>query len=554
VGLMLVSLLILLPTANLYWRLARPLPIPVTTLPNPNGYDDLVKAGKTLGAAGVPILETATHAQFKAFVAQNGRGYALVQTGLSRPCQRPPTLTWDDQKQRIDETQALRELARALCGKAKLAELDGRPDDAIAAYLDTIRLGNAAKQGGMGVVDWLTGDTFEGMGREGICRLRKSLSAAQCRQLVLLLKELMDRAPSLEGCLERDAVFNDHATGACGRLFQTVTEYSGEKRRMQGGYEKIRDRDLAKMRLLVCELALRAYALEHGQNPGKLVDLVPGYLSEVPKDPLGGGEFVYRRTPEGYELRSSEIDYRTGQYIALDKPHALALDQGNAAYEKGDFDTAIARFTEAIRLDPTSGWAYFVRGAAYASKGELDNAIADCTEAIRHDPTFTVAYNGRGMVYQGKREFDKAIADYTEAIRLDPWGGAVYGRRGDAYASKGEWDKAIADGMEAIHILSDDPEAQNRVAWWRATCPKAAIRNGPEAIKYATKACESTQWKAPGFLDTLAAAYAEAGQFDKAVEWQQKALAKPEAFSPEELKGYRQRLELYKAGKPYREK
>jgi tetratricopeptide (TPR) repeat protein len=312
------------------------------------------------------------------------------------------------------------------------------------------------------------------------------------------------------------------------------------------------------MRLLVCELALRAYALEHGQNPAKLADLVPGYLPEVPKDPFGSGDFNYRRTPYGYELHSSEIDYTIGQYIALDKQpvagHALALDQGKAAYERGDFDTAIACLTEAIRLDPTPASVYSDRGGTYATKGDYDKAIADYTEAIRHDPTFTEAYNNRGMVYQIKREFDKAIADYTEAIRLDPWNGAAYGRRGDAYARKGEWDKAIADGEEAVHRQTDDPEAQNTVAWWLATCPKAAVRNGPEAIKYATKACESTQWKAPAFLDTLAAAYAEVGQFDQAVEWQQKALAKPAAFSPEELKDYRRRLELYKAGKPYREK
>ena len=83
-----------LPLAAVYWRLATPLPIPQTTLPNPNGYDDLVRAGKILQTVAVPPVETATHAQLKAFVAKYARVYDMIQTGLAKPCQVP--VTWND--------------------------------------------------------------------------------------------------------------------------------------------------------------------------------------------------------------------------------------------------------------------------------------------------------------------------------------------------------------------------------------------------------------------------------------------------------------------------
>ena len=86
-----------------------------------------------------------------------------------------------------------------------------------------------------------------------------------------------------------------------------------------------------------------------------------------------------------------------------------------------------------------------------------------------------------------------------------------------------------------------------------ATCPDGKVRNGAEAIKYATKANKLAEWKNPYYLSTLAAAYAEVGKFDDAAKWSRRALEDPEAYSPEELEIERQALRLYEARKPYRE-
>ena len=281
-ALTLVSLLMVLPLAAVYWRLATPLPIPKTALPNPNGYDDLVQAGKMLQTITVPDADTATHAQLKTFDVQAARVYDMVQTGLAKPCQVP--LKWNVDDLQFSEPQSFRDLARALCARAKLAELDGRIDDAVAARLDTIRLGRARAHGRL-LIDWLNGETFEGMGREGICKLRKSLSKDQCAALILTLNDLLRQGNSLEETFDREAVWQDNALGWRGHLINLINAITGADEAMfrqicvSAGIRvrslrqivgQTRDRDLAKMRLLICDLAIRAYSLDHGRNPAKV--------------------------------------------------------------------------------------------------------------------------------------------------------------------------------------------------------------------------------------------------------------------------------------------
>jgi hypothetical protein len=62
-----------------------------------------------------------------------------------------------------------------------------------------------------------------------------------------------------------------------------------------------------------------------------------------------------------------------------------------------------------------------------------------------------------------------------------------------------------------------------------------------------------TGWKNFLYVDTLSAAYAEAGRFDEAITWQKKAVEHPEAFPAAELEKVKQRLNLYEAHKPYHE-
>ena len=84
----------------------------------------------------------------------------------------------------------------------------------------------------------------------------------------------------------------------------------------------------------------------------------------------------------------------------------------------------------------------------------------------------------------------------------------------------------------------------------RATCPRDDLRDGSAAMRDALRACELTDHAAPGYVDTLAAAYAELGRFEDAVKWQQTAAdLAPEASKPE----YEARLARYRECQPYRD-
>ncbi len=95
-----------------------------------------------------------------------------------------------------------------------------------------------------------------------------------------------------------------------------------------------------------------------------------------------------------------------------------ALEKGNSAFKKKDFDQAIADYSEVIRIDPKHALAYGSRGYTYGMKGDLDNAIADFTEAIRLDPKDALAYYSRGRTYEQKGKRAEANADFAKAEKL----------------------------------------------------------------------------------------------------------------------------------------
>jgi uncharacterized caspase-like protein len=137
----------------------------------------------------------------------------------------------------------------------------------------------------------------------------------------------------------------------------------------------------------------------------------------------------------------------------------VAFNQGIAAHNRGDFDRAIADFSEAIRLNPSMAGAIFSRGNAYQQKKDFDRAIADYNEAIRLDPNLAIAFNNRGIAYKEKKDFDRAIADHNEAIRLNPNLASAFNNRGIAHKEKKDFDRAIADYNEAIRLKPDNANA-----------------------------------------------------------------------------------------------
>jgi tetratricopeptide (TPR) repeat protein len=195
---------------------------------------------------------------------------------------------------------------------------------------------------------------------------------------------------------------------------------------------------------------------------------------------------------------------------------AIANQTGTELYKQARFKEAIKAFDDAIRLDPTRAVLYLNRGAAKGANNDWDGAISDLDKAIELNPNNPQYYGTRGYEYYKKGNFAKAIQDHEKHIRMEPKNANGYYNLARIYG----------------------------------TCMDARYRDGKKAVQNAKKACELNGWKDPVLLDTLAAAYAEAGDFKKAIEWQQKAMP---ASSPAVADLLRERMDLYKMGKPYRE-
>jgi tetratricopeptide (TPR) repeat protein len=124
---------------------------------------------------------------------------------------------------------------------------------------------------------------------------------------------------------------------------------------------------------------------------------------------------------------------------------------------------------------------------------------------------------------------------------------------GRAQLGAGQLKEARQTYEEAVKAGPKSPTVHNELAWLLATSWDDSVRDGKKAAELATTACELTQWEEPWYLDTLAAAYAEAGKFPDAVKWQKKALEHPERFPAALIEQVKDRLKLYEAGKPYHE-
>lgn len=198
--------------------------------------------------------------------------------------------------------------------------------------------------------------------------------------------------------------------------------------------------------------------------------------------------------------------------------------------------------------------AFGVKGALLLNKMRApDAAIVELNEAIRLSPGYTYALYYRGQAYSFKREFDPAIRDYTESISKSPQFAPAFNGRGSAWSQKGDFARATADFEEALRVSQNkSARAKNDLAWLLATAPDSKFRNGKRAVELAKEACESAQWKSAIYVDTLAAAYAEVGDFAKAVELEQRAL-QGDTYQGAQREKAVARLETYRQGKPYRD-
>jgi tetratricopeptide (TPR) repeat protein len=198
-----------------------------------------------------------------------------------------------------------------------------------------------------------------------------------------------------------------------------------------------------------------------------------------------------------------------------------------AELSRGQAEAAIASFQKALELNPRLASCHLKLGALLLQKGELGGAIQHSREAVAIEPSSADA------------RFQLARACFLQ--------GHVCYKRGQGTEAFAQWRETIRLQPEAIPVL-------NLLAWELATCPNASLRNGKEALELAQRGARVTGDQAPELLDTLAAAYAESGRFDRAARTAAQALDLATRQGDQSLAAaLRGRLELYRHGTPFRD-
>ena len=219
--------------------------------------------------------------------------------------------------------------------------------------------------------------------------------------------------------------------------------------------------------------------------------------------------------------------------------------------EKGDKEKALADADECLRLRPNNPEATRYRAVLLADMDRLDEAVSSMEKLIEREPkdasrnVLTLA-----QIYVTKKQSAKALEIYDKYLAKEPENGEFLRGRGDAYLNLGKQAEAIADYEKAYKIMPKDSGLLNNFAWVLATSTDDKLRNGKRAVELAKQACELTEYKLPHILSTLAAAYAEIGDFENAKKWSAKAVEIGLKDQDDELK---KELESYKQNKPWRE-
>lgn len=297
------------------------------------------------------------------------------------------------------------------------------------------------------------------------------------------------------------------------------------------------------------------------------IELISKLLDKSPSEGLYRMRAILHRSksnlPEAMADLDKAISMAPRDPMTLLQRAEVALDREDVKSAKEDFRIATQVAPQIINLEMVIG----LRSRIALAENRIADAINDAQMLSDRSPTNPFHRLRLASLYTMDNRPRKAIDVLSELLQTDPENVAALRSRGDALLSVGDHQKAIEDYESAIKSVgqieidtADEFQKQeaagiyNNLSWVLATSPNDKVRNGPRSLELAEKAAALSNYEAPHILSTLAAAFAEAGNFEKAVEWSEKAVELGDEENHEQLEQLELELESYKKGEAWREK
>ncbi|HTQ49193.1 MAG TPA: tetratricopeptide repeat protein [Candidatus Acidoferrales bacterium] len=253
--------------------------------------------------------------------------------------------------------------------------------------------------------------------------------------------------------------------------------------------------------------------------------------------------------------RLEEASEQYHQALAEDPTYAEAHSNlGFLLSKQGRTEEAIEEYRKAIELNPNRAEFYSNLGNLLATGGQSAQAVEQFRKALGIEPDNAKVHYNLANILFAQGQWREAAEQYQQSLKQMPDSVHAHYQLGLAFQCLGESAAAIAEIQKVLELDPNHVAAQNNLAWILATCPDASLRNGPRAVELAQRAVQLSAGTSPQILDTLAAAYAEAGRFPEAITTARRALELSSAQSNKPLAEVIQnQLKLFKTHAPYHE-
>jgi protein O-mannosyl-transferase len=249
-------------------------------------------------------------------------------------------------------------------------------------------------------------------------------------------------------------------------------------------------------------------------------------------------------------------EFQEAVNIRPDAPE-LHSTLANALLQQGQWDPAITEFQKSLELNPHDAQVCYNLAVALRQKGQMDEAIIEFEQAVTIRPDYVEARNNLANCLLLKGRADEAITHLRKALEMNPGYVQAHYNLGNAFLQKGRMDEAASEFQKLLALQPGSTEAQRNlaaIAWRMATSQNASERNGKKAIEIAQELDQNGGTVNPTIAATLAAAHAEAGEFDNAVATATRALELANRQgNPAVTAAIQAQLNCYKSGSPFRD-